>query len=69
MKNIAIFSAIMTVLLGIDGIYMIATHYKKDDVNNFHLSDGGTVLVAALILLVLTIIAFTKSSKSHSLDK
>lgn len=58
MKILAWLSLVLTVLVGADGIYMVASHYQPKDVNNFHLSDGGTVIVAAVFLLIVTIIAF-----------
>ncbi|MDB4867916.1 MAG: hypothetical protein JWR03_2249 [Cohnella sp.] len=57
MKRIAVLSAVLTVLLGIDGIYMVATKYKGEDVNKFNLSDGGTVVAAAVLMLIITIVA------------
>lgn len=54
----------LTIFVGLDGLYMIATHYGKGDQNpilggyggTLNLSDAATVLVAALFLFVLTII-------------
>jgi hypothetical protein len=63
MRRLAIFSLILTILVGADGIYMLATHYQPSDVNHFNLSDGGTVVVLAIVLLIVSIIAFMKDSQ------
>lgn len=65
MKRITILSSILTVLVGIDGIYMMAVHYKPDDVNRFNLSDGGTLIFAAVILLIITIISYFFSREKN----
>lgn len=64
MKALAWMSLVLTVLLGIDGIYMVATKYQPKDHYRFNLSDGGTVLVAAAFLLIVTIIAFINSNRT-----
>ncbi len=64
MKRIALMSAVLTVLVGADGLYMEMTNYQPKDVNHFNLSDGGTVLVAAGFLLLITIAAFILSRRS-----
>jgi hypothetical protein len=69
MKRIAIISAVLTVLLGLDGIYMTVAKYKAADVNQFKLSDGGTVIVAALILLVITIVAAVLAKRPSPQEK
>ena len=61
LRLLAIISAVLTVLVGIDGIYMVATHYGSTE--NFNLSDGWTVVIAAILLLILTIVAFVMSSR------
>jgi drug/metabolite transporter (DMT)-like permease len=68
LKRISLVGAILTVLIAVDGLYMIATNYHPDDTSNngfggFHPSDGVTVLIAALLLLVVTIIAFVLSRR------
>jgi uncharacterized membrane protein len=69
MRLLAIISAILTVLVGADAIYMIVTHYKPSDSNNFNLSDGGTVVIAAVLLLILTIVAFVMASRqAHKVE-
>lgn len=65
LRLLAIISAVLTVLVGADGIYMIATHYIPSDVNNFNLSDGGTVVIAAILLLILTFVAFVMSARQQ----
>jgi hypothetical protein len=69
MKRIAIISAILTVVLGLDGIYMTAAKYKAKDVNQFNLSDGGTIIVAALILLLITIVAAVLANRPSPQEK
>lgn len=64
MKGLAWLSLVLTVLVGADGIYMLATHYQPKDHGRFNLSDGGTVIVAAVILLVVTIIAFVAAKRN-----
>jgi Na+(H+)/acetate symporter ActP len=70
LKRIAIAGAILTVLVAIDGLYMVLANYKPDDTSgngfgSFHPSDGQTVLIAAGLLLVITIIAFILSSRAQ----
>ncbi|KLU60836.1 hypothetical protein CEB3_c28090 [Peptococcaceae bacterium CEB3] len=69
MKRIAILSAALTVLVGLDGVYMMATHYKPKDVNSFNLSDGGTLMVAAGLLLLVTVVSFLMAKKPDEADK
>lgn len=64
MKALAWLSLVLTVLVGADGVYMMAAHYKPKDINNFHLSDGGTLVVAAILLLIVTVVAFVLASRS-----
>lgn len=66
MKALAWLSLVLTVLVGADGIYMTAAHYQPKDVNNFNLSDGGTVVVAAVFLLIVTVIAFMAASRAQA---
>lgn len=66
MRLIAIIGGILTVLVGIDGLFMVLTHYKPDDVNNYTLSDGATVLVAAAILLIVSVVAFVLSNRANA---
>lgn len=63
MKRIAWIALVITILVGADGIYMVSSHYKASDVNNFKMSDGATVLVAAVLLLVITIISFIVAAR------
>lgn len=70
LRRIAIITAILTVLVALDGIYMIAVNYHPDDTGNngfgsFHPSDGTTVLIAAVLLLIFTIIAFVASNRTQ----
>lgn len=68
MKVLSWLCLVLTVLVGADGIYMLATHYHPKDVNRFHMSDGGTVLVAAAFLLIVTVIAFVVESRSKNVN-
>lgn len=68
LRRIAIAGAILTVLVALDGLYMVLANYKPGDTSNngflsFHPSDGQTVLIAAGLLLVITVIAFILSSR------
>lgn len=70
LRRIAIVGAILTVLVAIDGLYMVFANYKPDDTGNngfgnFHPSDGQTVLIAAGLLLIVTIVAFVLSLRSR----
>ncbi|HLG66125.1 MAG TPA: hypothetical protein VKY19_29675 [Ktedonosporobacter sp.] len=70
LKRIAIAAAILTVLVAIDGLYMVLTNYHPDDTSNngfgaFHPSDGQTVLIAAGLLLLVAIIAFVLSNRTQ----
>ena len=65
MKRIAFVCLALTILLGADGVYMTIAHYGGSDQASSHgLSDGTTVLIAAGILLVVTIMAFVMSRRS-----
>ena len=71
LRRIAIVGAILTVLVAIDGLYMVLVNYKPDDTSNngflsFHPSDGQTVLIAAGLLLVVTVIAFILSNRAKA---
>lgn len=50
LRRIAIVGAVLTVLVAIDGLYMVIANYKPDATSgngfgNFHPSDGQTVLI------------------------
>ena len=64
LQRVAIVSAILTVLLGLDGVYLVATNYAPDDTFNYNLSSGGTVLVAAGLMLIITVAAFVLSRRA-----
>jgi amino acid transporter len=68
LKRLWIAGAILTILLALDGLYMILSNYKPDDTanNTLHMSDGTTVLVAAALMLVITIVAFFSVRRSAS---
>jgi len=61
---VAIFFGIVTVLVAADGLFMTLTKYHPDDVNGFSLSDGGTILLSAGIMAVVTIIAFVLAART-----
>lgn len=63
MKRLALFSLILTILVGVDGFYMLFTKYQPKDVHRFNLSDGGTVIILAILLLIVTVTAFILSKK------
>ncbi len=66
LRRIGIIGLILTVLVGLDSIYMFATNYKPDDAGNntLHMTDGTTVLIAAVLLLIISIVAFVLSSQA-----
>jgi heme/copper-type cytochrome/quinol oxidase subunit 2 len=64
LRLLSIIAGVLTVLLAIDGIYMLVSKYNGNETQNFGLHDGATVLIAAGILLVITIIAFVMSTRS-----
>jgi hypothetical protein len=69
LRRIAIGGAILTVLLAIDGLYMVFANYHPDDTSNngfgaFHPSDGQTLLIAAALLLVITVVAFILAARA-----
>ncbi len=64
LRRIATITAILTVLVAIDGIYMLVTRYNQGETQNYNLPDGATVLIAAGLLLVFTIVAFRLSIRA-----
>ncbi len=66
LRRIGIIGLILTLLVGLDGMYMLATNYKPDDAgsNTLHMTDGTTVLIAAALLLIVSIIAFVMASQA-----
>ncbi|EFH81248.1 hypothetical protein [Ktedonobacter racemifer] len=67
LRRIAIAGLILTLLVAIDGIYMVVTNYNPDDTSGHmsHLSDGATVLIAAALLLIITVVAFVLSQRTQ----
>lgn len=60
LARLAAASAVLTVLLGADAVYLqLGRHQGGDRTNNFQLSDAGTVFIAAGLLLVLTLVVVT----------
>ena len=66
LRRIGIAGAILTVLVAIDGIYMLVSKYNGGETQNYNLPDGATVLIAAGILLVVTIVAFLLSMRASA---
>lgn len=68
LRRVAIIAAVVTVLLAIDGIYMIAANYHPGDAatNFLHMSDGGTVVLAAVLLLIATAVFFVLSTRQQA---
>ena len=66
LRLLGIIGAVLTALLATDGIYMLVSRYNDNETQNFHLPDGATVLIAAGILLVVTIIAFVMSTRANA---
>ena len=64
MRKIALAGLVLTVLLAADGLYMLVFHYGgSDQASSRGLTDGTTVLIAAGILLVVTVAAFVSSRR------
>ncbi len=58
--RLAATSAVLTVLLGADAVFLqLGQHHTADRNNNFQLSDAATVFIATGLLLVLTLVLFT----------
>ncbi|GAC1378031.1 MAG: hypothetical protein PVSMB5_29600 [Ktedonobacteraceae bacterium] len=70
LRRIGIIGLILTVLVGIDGAFMLATNYKPDDAssNTLHMTDGTTVLIAAALLLIISVIAFMLASQTRKTE-
>ncbi len=67
LRLLGIIGAVLTVLLAADGIYMLVSHYNKDETQGtLNLPDGTTILIAAGILLIVTIIAFVMSARANA---
>ncbi len=66
LRLLGIIGAVLTVLLAADGIYMLVSHYNDNETANFNLPDGATVLIAAGILLIITVIAFVLSARTNA---
>jgi hypothetical protein len=63
-RLIAIASAILGVLLTIDGIYMVAVKYNQGETQLLNLPDGWIVIISAGVLFVVAIIAFVLAARS-----
>ena len=63
MRLIAIISAILAVLLIVDGAYLVATKYNGGETQALKLPDGWIVIISAGILVVVSIIAFVLSTR------
>jgi hypothetical protein len=72
MKRAALVCAVVTVLLLADGIYMEASHYQPGDQDplfgnpHFIMSDGTTVLIAAGMLAVVTVVMWLAAIRRSS---
>ena len=66
LRRIGIAGAILTVLVAIDGIYMLVSKYNGGEVQNYNLPDGATVLIAAGLLLIVTVVAFLLSMRASA---
>ena len=67
LRLLGIIGAVFTVLLAADGIYMLVSSYNKGETQGtLNLPDGTTVLIAAGILLIATIIAFVMSTRANA---
>jgi flagellar basal body-associated protein FliL len=71
LTRIGIISAVLTVLVALDGIYMLVSKYHPDDTanngfGNFHPADGTTILIAAALLLIFTAILFVLANRAQA---
>jgi hypothetical protein len=72
MKRATLVFGVLSVLLFADGLYMELTNYQPGDQNAFFgnprfiLSDGATVLIAAGMLLVVTVVMWVVSVRRHA---
>ena len=67
LRLLGIIGAVLTVLLAADGIYMLVSRYNGNETQGtLNLQDGTTVLIAAGILLIVTIIAFVMSARANA---
>ncbi|HLH63439.1 MAG TPA: hypothetical protein VKV20_17285 [Ktedonobacteraceae bacterium] len=66
LRRIGIAGAILTLLVAIDGIYMLVSKYNGGETQNYNLPDGATVLIAAALLLIVTIVAFLLAMRAST---
>ena len=67
LRLLGIIGAVLTVLLAADGIYMLVSRYNNNETQGtLNLQDGTTILIAAGILLVVTVIAFVMSARANA---
>ncbi len=61
--RIGVIGLIFTFLVGLDGMFMLVINYRSYDANynTLHLADGTTVLIAAGLLLIISVVAFLLS--------
>jgi len=53
--RLAVFGAVLTLLVAADAAYMHVTGYQPEDRHRFGLSDAGEMTVAACLLAVVTL--------------
>jgi hypothetical protein len=63
LNAIGIAGLFFTFLVGLDGMFMEVINYRPDDQgsNTLHMADGTTVLIAAGLLLLISLTSFTLS--------
>lgn len=59
LRRLTAISAVVTVLLAVDALYMQVSGYHASTTNNFNFSDAATVFIAAGLLLLLTVVLLT----------
>ncbi len=66
LNTIGIIGLIFTFLVGLDGMFMEIINYRPGDQgsNTLHLADSTTVLIAAGLLLIISLIAFLLSIRA-----
>ncbi|GAC1364750.1 MAG: hypothetical protein NVS2B12_34120 [Ktedonobacteraceae bacterium] len=66
LNNIGIIALFFTFLVGLDGMFMQTIDYRPIDKqsNTLHMTDGTTILLAASVLLIISLIAFLLSAQA-----
>jgi uncharacterized membrane protein HdeD (DUF308 family) len=63
MKRIAMIGSVLGLLLLADGIYMVVSRYNDGETQAWNLPDGWIIIISAVVLLVVSLLAFILSSR------